>query len=168
MSSAIYINSLRKESVAHNPYYEFFRDSVGKGDNLYHAGLGDLISTLPDTYSGYGLMQRNRYYHTRRVQLGAGWFSDLFNKAKPLLLKGLKFGAKHVADVGSKVANDALSGVNIKDSLKRHVKDKVEDVLPESVASMINKRIGSGKRKASKKNLVKRRRRKYPVLGLIS
>lgn len=172
MSSAIYIDRLRKESVSHNPYYEFFRDSVGKGDKLYHTGLGDIYSSIPDFQSGYGILTRASLLNINRVQLGNGigsWISRLFQFAKPLL----KRGAKEVLNLGTNIASDVLEGANPKASFKKHIKNKVQDLLPEHVAVEVNKRIGSGKRKVSRPRTSVKKRRKikkesYPALGLIS
>jgi hypothetical protein len=172
MSSAIYIDRIRKESVSHNPYYEFFKDSVGKGDKLYYSGLGDIYSTVPDMQSGYGLLTRASLLNNSRVQLGNGigsWISRLFQFAKPLL----KRGAKEVLNFGTNLASDVLEGSNPKASFKKHLKNKVNDILPEGIANEVNKRIGSGRRKLSKKkagvrHTRKNKKSKYPVLGLIS
>lgn len=171
MSSAILLDRLRREPVGHNPYYEFFRDSVGKGENMYHSGLGDIYSAVPDTQSGYGILTRSSSMNNTRVQLGNGVgsiFSSLFKFAKPLL----KRGAKALLNIGSNVASDVLEGENIKSSFKKHIKNKVEETLPPIIASEVNKRIGSGKRKGIKKRTVRRRRssskKNYPALSLIA
>jgi hypothetical protein len=157
--------------VTHNPYYEFFRDSVGKGDKLYHAGLGDIYSTVPDLQSGYGVLTRSSMFNGQRVQLGTGigsFFGKLFQFAKPLL----KRGAKEVLKIGTNIANDVLEGNDAKTSIKKHVKQKVDELLPSSIATAVNKRIGSGKKGRSKRKPVVRKRRvtkrdKYPVLGYL-
>jgi hypothetical protein len=171
MSSAILIDSFRRESVTHNPYYEFFRDSVGKGDKLYHAGLGDIYSTVPDLQSGYGILTRSSIMNGQRVQLGTGigsFFGKLFQFAKPLL----KRGAKEVLNIGTDIANDVLEGNNARTSVKKHVKRRVQELLPTSIADAVNKRIGSGKQRRSKRKSSAGKRRvtkrdKYPVLGFL-
>ena len=172
MSSSILLDSFRRESVVHNPYYEFFRDSVGKGNNMYHAGLGDLYSNVPDFQSGYGILTRSSLIQGSRAQLGNGigsFFGRLFQFAKPLL----KREAKEVLKIGTNIANDVLEGQDAKTSVKKHVRKNVEKFLPSVIANEVNKRIGSGKKRISKrksvgqKQRVKKQKTKYPVLSLL-
>jgi hypothetical protein len=162
--------------VDHNPYFEYFRDSVGKGDNQYNtykSGIGDFVSLSPDFRRGYGISSRDTMYNPR-VQLGAGigsFFGSLFNFAKPLLRRG----AKELLNLGSNVANDVLSGENFKDTLKKHVKGKINEKLPPPIAAEVNKRMGLGKRKISRgksshKQGAKKKRKTlvdYPALKFI-
>lgn len=179
MSEAIYIDHMRDDSmVDHNPYYEFFRDSVGKGDdqyNTYRSGIGEFVRISPDFRRGYGITSRGDIPFNARIQLGTGigsFFGSLFNFAKPLLRRG----AKELLNLGSNVANDVLSGENFKDTLKKHVKGKINENLPPPIAAEVNKRIGLGKRKISRsksshKQGSKKKKRKtlldYPALKLI-
>lgn len=162
--------------VDHNPYYEYFRDSVGKGDNKYktfRSGVGEFVRISPDFRRGYGIVSRDALFNSR-AQLGHGigsFFGSLFNFAKPLLRRG----AKELLNLGSNVANDVLSGENFKDTLKKHVKGKINEKLPPTIAAEVNKRIGLGKRKISRgksshKQGAKKKRRTlldYPALKLI-
>lgn len=162
--------------VDHNPYYEFFRDSVGRGDNhynTYRSGIGEFVRISPDFRKGYGIISRDSPYDAR-TQLGTGigsFFGSLFNFAKPLLRRG----AKELLNLGSNVANDVLAGENFKDTLKKHVKGKINEKLPPPIAAEVNKRMGLGKRKISRsksshKQGAKKKRRTlldYPALKLI-
>lgn len=176
MSSAIYLNHLRNTGMLnHNPYYEFFRDSIGKGDNqykTYRSGIGDFVRIAPDFRRGYGILSRDDDYDGR-YQLGSGFgsfFGRLFRFSKPLLRRGLQ----EALAIGTNVAKDVLDGANVKASLKSNVKKRVTETLPPHVATLVNKSIGSGKRKRSSRHLVERSRHKqkkvklnYPALKLI-
>lgn len=176
MSSAIYLNHMRNTGMLnHNPYYEFFRDSVGKGDNqykTYRSGIGEFVRISPDFRRGYGILSRGDEYDSR-YQLGSGFgsfFGRLFQFSKPLLRRGLQ----EALALGSNVAKDVLDGANVKASLKSNVKKRVSETLSPSVAAIVNKTIGSGKRKRSSRHLVERSTHKpkkvklnYPALKLI-
>lgn len=150
MSSELYLQKMRTASSMHNPYYEFFRDSVGKGDNMYYSGIGDIYSSVPEFQRGYGVLTRGSALPFR-PQLGYGWsswISNLFRFAKPLL----KRGVKEVADLTSKVANDAIQGTNIKDSLKRRTVERASELIdkvPDAFTGLIRKTKGSGLRSRS-------------------
>lgn len=177
MSEAIYIDHLREDHmVDHNPYFEFFRDSVGQGDNKYNtyrSGIGEFVRIAPDFRKGYGIISRDSEYDTR-VQIGTGigsFFGSLFNFAKPLLRRG----ATELLNLGSNVASDVLAGENFKDTLKKHVKGKINEKLPPTIAAEVNKRMGLGKKKASRgksspRQGAKKKRRPlvdFPALKLI-
>lgn len=177
---------MRSAPLSHNPYYEFFRDSVGKGSNTYYSGIGDIYSSVPQFQRGYGVLTRGSVT-PYRPQLGYGWgswFSNLFRFAKPLLQRGVR----EVADLTSKVANDTIQGVNIKDSLKRRAGERASELIekvPEAFTGLIRKTKGSGIRSRSLRSTVQRsggkkrhilfnnRRKKlkkkasYPALDLI-
>lgn len=141
--------------MGHNPYYEFFRDSVGKGDNTYYSGIGDIYSTVPEFQQGYGVLTRGGLY-PQRTQLGYGWgtwFTNLFRFAKPLL----KRGVKEVADLTSKVASDAIQGKNVKESLKKHASTRASELIeqaPEAFSGLIRKKGGSGLKSRSQRAAV--------------
>lgn len=188
MSSELYLEKMRSASMVHNPYYEYFRDSVGKGDNRYYSGIGDIYSTVPEFQQGYGVLTRGGVY-PYRTQLGYGWgtwITNLFRFAKPLL----KRGVKEVADLTSKVANDAIQGRNFKDSLKKHVSTRASELIeqaPEAFTGLIRKKSGNGMKARSshsvaqaatstkrrvvisrkKKNVKEKKKKNFPALDLI-
>jgi hypothetical protein len=174
MSSAILLDQLRNEPIEGNPYFAFFKDSVGRGGD-YHEGVGNIFTSLPDYQRGYGILPRGSFPFGR-VQVGEGigsLFLNLFRKAAPMITSVAKHLFRGAAEIGRDTLSDALAGENIKSSLKKHVKTKISDTLPEPVAKELNKRIGSGKRRVSKsRSSTKKRRKKsdkkYPVLGLIN
>lgn len=192
MSSVFYLNKMRNESVMHNPYYEFFRDSLGKGNNLYVTGTGDIYRNLPDFQRGYGVVRKDTLF-PGRVQLGTGLWSTIFNFAKPLLRKALPYvakGMKEVAklsssdlvrrgineavDMSSNIAQDVLSGANIKDAVKQNIKTTLKSKLPDQFSGLIDKTIGTGRRRKkyrNKKVALSRKKTKrkniYPGLNLI-
>jgi hypothetical protein len=148
---------MRSAPMVQNSYYEFFRDSMGKGNNLYYSGIGDIYSSVPQFRRGYGILTRRSGFASR-ARLGYGfrsWFSNLFRFAKPMLKRGLNEvgrplltqGIKEVADIASKVASDTLEGVSFKDSLKQRTSQKAAELIEKSPAAfsgLIRKTKGSG------------------------
>lgn len=175
MSSAILLDQLRNEPIEGNPYFAFFKESIGRGKGDYHEGIGNIFSSLPEYQRGYGILPRGSFPFGR-VQVGEGigsFFLSLFRKATPMITSAAKHLFRGAAEIGRDTLSDALAGENIKSSLKKRVKTKISDTLPASVAEELNKRIGSGKRRLSKsRSSTKKRRKKsgkkYPVLGLIN
>lgn len=156
MSSTLYLQQVRSSRTDHNPYYEYFRDSIGKGDNLYYTGIGDVYSSLPEFQRGYGIVSRT-VKNGSRPQLGFGigtWLSNIFRFAQPLLKRGLKEvaeplvskGIREVADVASKVASDTIKGAKFTDALKKHTSKKASELIqnaPSAFSGLIRKK-GAG------------------------
>jgi hypothetical protein len=164
MSSAMYLNYLRTLQVDDNPYYHHYKHKIGKGN------IEDIYSNSPDFQRGYGLAIRGSMVK-RRPQLGKGigsWLSNLFRMAQPYLKSGLKT----VLNVGSNIASDVIDGENVKTAFKKRVKEKVSATLPPQISNIVNKTIGSGKRKGSKRRSVagvkrvKKRQKKHSFPGL--
>jgi len=173
----MYLENLRTLAVDDNPYYQYYKSKIGAGD------IGGIYSNSPDFQRGYGIMIRQSKVR-RRGQLGGGigsWFSNLFRMAQPYLKSGLK----SVLNVGSDIANDVIDGENVKSAFKKRVKEKVSAVLPPQISNLVNKTIGSGKRrgggrsqsaagvkrgrcvKKKKKNKKARSQNSFPGLKLI-
>lgn len=176
MSSAILLDHLRNEPIEGNPYFAFFKDSVGRGGGGdYHPGIGNIFSSLPEYQRGYGILPRGSIPFGR-VQVGEGlgsFFVNMFRRAAPMIQSAAKHLFRGAAEIGRDTLSDALAGENIKSSLKKHVKTKISSSLPTPIAEELNKRIGSGKKRVSKSRSFSSKRRKksgkkYPVLGLIS
>lgn len=197
MSSAIYLDNLRKQSVIHNPYYEFFRESIKQTGsdavgNIIGLGFGDVYKTLPSSQRGYGVFIPSYYHNNQHVQLGgslASLFHRLFSFAKPLVTRGIESavkltqnpmvrrGVREAVNFGTNVAKDLIEGQDIKQSLKKNIKEKVSELLPSQYADIVNKTIGSGRKKNSRKRALSTRTRKkrrtivnkkYSALKLIS
>lgn len=189
MSEVILLDKLRSAPVAHNPYYQYYQNSIGKGASS--SGIGNIIRSVPSLQRGYGGIVSSRVYYDRdRLGEGIGSFlMSLFRYAKPMLRKGMH----QVVDVASKVANDAIEGRNVKDSLKHRTQDKAKELIrkiPEAFSGVINKpsannvqlSTGSGlKRRRATTSLSgvkkqklcgaggsrKKVKKKYPLLRLI-
>jgi hypothetical protein len=146
MSSEMYLDFLRTVAVDDNPYYKYYKRTMGKGS------IGSVYRNEPDFQQGYGVTMR-RSKGRRRGQLGGGigsWFSNLFRLAQPYL----KTGLKTVLNVGSNIARDVIDGENVKSAFKKRVKEKVSTVLPPQLSNIVNKTIGSGNRVSSKRKSV--------------
>lgn len=187
MSETILLDKMRSAPVAHNPYYQYFKNSIGKGNG----GIGDIIHSSPSFQRGYGGIQNPAHFYYDRDQLGEGigsFLMNLFRYAKPMLRKGMH----QVVDVASKVASDAIEGRNVKDSLQQHTKEKANQLirkLPKAFSGIINNpsanalqvSTGSGTKRprrhryspvpakkqhlASKKKVKKKE--KYPLLRIL-
>lgn len=175
MSSDIHLDYLRRLDVEDNPYYKYFKEITGKGNEI-----GDIYTNTPDFQRGYGIIIRRKNTPNRsRLGYGIGsWFSGLFQFAKPFLKKGLK----SALDVGAKIASDVVDGETVKSAMKKRVKEKVAEALPSDVSNFVNKAIGSGYKGVSKrknsgttgssvsskhKKKKKNNRVNYPALTLI-
>lgn len=167
----MYLEYLRTVPVDDNPYFNFYKRTVGKGS------IGEIYRNDPDFQQGYGITLR-RVKHRRRSQLGGGvgsWFSNLFRMAQPYLKKGLKT----VLNVGSNIASDVIDGENVKSAFKKRVKEKVSASLPPQLSNFVNKTIGSGRsrtskrksvaanKRSAKKSAAKQRKLSFPGLKLI-
>ena len=71
MSSAILLDQLRNEPIEGNPYFAFFKESIGRGKGDYHEGVGNIFSSLPEYQRGYGILPRGSFPFGR-VQVGEG------------------------------------------------------------------------------------------------
>lgn len=178
MSEAILLSKLQSAPVEHNPYYRYFKESIGRGNSI-----GDVMQVTPSFQRGYGLVHPI-HFHQDRDQLGAGigsFFMNLFRFAKPMIRKGLH----QVVDVASKVANDTIEGKNVKESLSRRAKEKTEELIgkiPKSFSGIINKPSANGVQVSTGSGVKRRRRyqsspvttsirkkvkREYPMLKLL-
>lgn len=177
MSESILLDHYRQEPVGDNPYYTFFRNSIGHG-NIYHPSIGGVYSSPSDYQRGYGVVVRVTPFFQldERMQAGDGigsFFLNLFRKATPMIKSAAKTIFRGAAEIGRDTLSDALAGENLKSSLKKHVKTKVSSTLPTAIAEEVNKRIGSGKKRVSKSRSSSKKRRSkrsctsYPALGLI-
>lgn len=177
MSSVLYLQQVRSSPLTHNPYYEYFRDSVGKGDNLYYSGIGDIYSAVPEFQRGYGILTR-RSAAVTRSQLGYGfgsWLSNIFRFAKPLLKRGMKDvaqplmsrGIQEIAEVAGKVASDTLQGAKFSDSMKRRTTEKAQELIekvPGAFSGLIRKSRGNGIKSRSLQSRVAGGRRQRRLL----
>jgi hypothetical protein len=177
MSSALYLQQVRSSPLSHNPYFEFFRDSVGKGDNLYYSGIGDIYSAVPEFQRGYGILTRQSASATRS-QLGYGfgsWLSNIFRFAKPLLKRGLKDvaqplmsrGIQEMADVAGKIASDTLQGAKFSDSMRKRTTEKAQELIekaPGAFSGLIRKSKGNGIKSRSSQSRLKGGRRERRLL----
>lgn len=133
-----YLERMRSYPMVHNPYDDLDKSVQGSG------GIGDVYESLPIFQRGYGGGAGGVYTRSvyQRSKLGYGigsFFSRIFSFAKPWLKQGLQ----HAIDIGSNVAKDALAGENLKSSLKTRIKERI----PEKYSALVDKTIGSGKRK---------------------
>jgi hypothetical protein len=157
MSEVILLDKIRSAPVAHNPYYQYFKESIGRGD-----GIGDVIHSVPSFQRGYGIVNPIHFYQDRD-QLGAGigsFLMNLFRFTKPILRKGLH----QVVDVASKVANDTIEGKNVKESLRRRAKEKTEELIgkiPRAFSGVINKSPGNGVQVSTGSGAGHKRRKNY-------
>lgn len=181
MSSALYLQQVRSAENQHNPYYEFFRDSIGKGDNLYYVpGIDTFDGGIPTFKRGYGIIPRNDGQPGIRPLLGYGigdWLSRIFRFAQPLLKRGLNeiakpmvsHGLKEAADVAGKIASDTLKGVRFKDSFKKRASEKAGELIekaPSAFSGLIRKSKGAGIKVRSLRSSVgaSSRRNNTPVI----
>lgn len=119
-----------------------------------------------DLYENYYVKQTGKglpVFVGYRGQRGHGLGSVLgrvFRFALPMLKKGLAYVGKHVARTGQEIAEDVLSGQNVKESFKKRVPSgikravRLENFIPQSGSGKRRKRKQSKKKKASKKRKV--------------
>jgi predicted house-cleaning noncanonical NTP pyrophosphatase (MazG superfamily) len=133
-----------------NPYYEHFANIIGRGaDNDNDDNDDD--DDIGSTYRGV-LYQRGfggRFTDDYDEIYGLGWgttLKNLFNFAKPLFKQGAKYLGRKAVDTAANIANDAISGENIKESVKRRITDTGEEIFakaPEVITQLVNKRQAS-------------------------
>ena len=120
---------MREAPMHDNPYYWYFKQ---------RAHGGSLADELGDVYRAPTL--RMPRYGGRlpygRVRLGSGWprflrfLQPVFRKVAAFVKTPLaQQGLKHVVDVATKVANDAIEGKNVKESIATHVTEKAKKLL---------------------------------------
>jgi hypothetical protein len=115
-----------------NKYYGHFKAVMGKGDGSYYANMGHVYKTRPGVQRGYGSYIVNPRLSSRQRGLGFGsTMMSLFKMAAPILRS---LGSKAV-NVAANVAQDAIQGSNIKDSVIRHAKNEVSGIIEQAPAA---------------------------------
>lgn len=110
------------------PYYDFFKDSIGKGEGKYYIGIGEPYRTSSHYQKGYGLLGG-----TAQIR-GDGFgniLSSLWRMAFPMIKTSAKKLGSAALDVATNVASDALAGKDIKDSAKEHLTNKGVELLQD-------------------------------------
>lgn len=126
-------NQLFIKEIAHSPesdsdsYYEYFKDSIGKGNGKYFNGIGEVYRSSSRYQKGYGLLGTSQASY-RGEGLG-NILSSLWRVAFPMLKTGAKTLGSAALDVATNVASDALKGRDIKESAKEHLTTKGAELL---------------------------------------
>jgi len=131
--------------------------------NNYYAnqsGGGFDYSIFRGTYMqrGYGLGGTFRNFFK--------WITPIFKQhALPLIQSGAQELGKQAISTGVKLARDAVSGKNIKDSAKEHVTSAVENLkgqVDQKLSSVQNKLEGKGikRKRMSKKFIILKKQKK--------
>lgn len=128
MTDQLFIESRSADASSDiHPYYDFFKDSIGKGSGTYFPGIGEVYRTSSRYQKGYGLLGvsgRPRYGN------GIGnILSSLWRVAFPMIKSGAQKLGTAALDVATNVASDALAGKDIKDSAKEHLTAKGVELL---------------------------------------
>lgn len=108
-------------------YFEFFKDSIGKGPGKYYSGIGEVYRSGARYQKGYGLLGISPNYYR-----GDGFgniLASLWRVAFPMIKTGAKKLGTAALDVASNVAADALQGRDIKESAKEHLTTKGTELL---------------------------------------
>lgn len=118
-------------------YYEYFKDSIGKGSGKYYPGIGEVYRSSTRYTKGYGILGIHGELH-RGEGLG-NIFSSLWRMAFPMIQTGAKKLGSAALDVATNVAADALQGKDIKESAKEHLKAKGSELLQTLNPSLTSK-----------------------------
>jgi hypothetical protein len=110
------------------PYYDFFKDSIGKGEGKYYTGIGEPYRISYRYQKGYGLLGSTA--RTRGDGFG-NILSSIWRMAFPMLKTGAKKLGTAALDVATNVASDALAGKDIKDSAKEHLTSKGVELIQD-------------------------------------
>ena len=110
------------------PYYDYFKDAIGKGEGKYYIGIGEPYRTSSRYQKGYGLL--GGASRTRGDGFG-NILSSLWRMAFPMIKTSAKKLGSAALDVATNVASDALAGKDIKDSAKEHLTNKGVELLQD-------------------------------------
>jgi len=91
-------------------------------------------------------------YHGSRIQKGGGWFGNAF---KGILLPLLQYIAPKLINTGAQVANDAIAGENIMQSLKTRGKATAQEVAQDA-AARAQQYMQTGKGRRRRRRVLKR------------
>lgn len=134
-----------------NPYFEHFMAVVGEGSAGSDNGddIGYVYRTVP-YQRGYGWGYHEMdYMQTHGLGFGET-IASLFNFAKPLVTKGLKFLGTTAVDTAANIAQDAISGENVGSAAKRRLTDAAEDIFaraPDVIMENVFKNRGSNRKR---------------------
>lgn len=135
MAAQIFVDSSLENMP--NAYFEFFKDSIGKGSNKYYSGIGEVYRSSSRYQKGYGLLGVSQNNYGRRGDGLGSMLSNLWRIAFPMIKKGAQKLGSAALDVATNVATDALSGKNIKEAATEHLKKKGSELLKEINPSLI-------------------------------
>lgn len=114
-----------------NPYHLYFKNSLGYGGSVDFDGIGPLYRARRGV-RGYG-----QFSHRGTGVLG-NIFSFFKSMAKPLL----NAVAPSTIETVTNVAKDAIDGLNVKDSFKKHAATEAKKLLgkvPDSFSKILTK-----------------------------
>ena len=117
------------------PYYDFFKDSIGKGEGKYYTGIGEPYRISSRYQKGYGFLGATA--RTRGDGFG-NILSSLWRMAFPMIKTSVKKLGSAALDVATNVASDALAGKDIKDSAKEHLTTKGVELIQDIKNSAVN------------------------------
>jgi hypothetical protein len=121
-----------------NPYYSFFKETIGRGSGKYYTGIGHVYTTRRGLQRGSGFFMPGAPMFNKRGMGFGNVMRALFRMATPILKV---LGSKAV-DVASNIAKDTIQGENIKDSAVRHVSNEGKQLLgrvPSSIRNILDK-----------------------------
>lgn len=128
MSAQLFIKEIANSPESDtDSYYEYFKDSIGKGNGKYFNGIGEVYRSSSRYQKGYGLLGTSQSAF-RGEGLG-NILSSLWRVAFPMLKTGAKTLGSAALDVATNVASDALKGRDIKESAKEHLTTKGTELL---------------------------------------
>lgn len=121
-----------------NPYYGYFKETVGRGNGKYYTGIGHVYTARRGIQRGTGFFVPGASMYSQRGMGFGSVFSSLFRMASPILkVLGLK-----AVDVVSNIAKDTIDGQNVKESVIKHVSNEGKQLLgkvPTTIKNILNK-----------------------------
>lgn len=127
-----------------NPYYEYFKDVKGLGNNKYYTGIGHIYKSRGGIQRGYGFFIPGCPTGKKRG-LGLGTIlKSIFSTVTPLIKKVaphiLKAVGTTATDTIANIAKDSIQGSNFKESTIKHGKtalNQLKTQLPKAFTGVI-------------------------------
>lgn len=136
--------------MSSNPFYDQFKLLATRGSGLEDTEIGDVYrGVLHQRGFGYDFS----YNDTHGLGFG-NTLMKLFRFLKPSLKSGLRYLGNQAVTTAANIANDALSGRNIKEAAKEHALKVGEDIFakaPAAINQLITKRGGMKRKLASRR-----------------
>lgn len=128
-----------------NPYYEYFKDVKGLGNDKFYTGIGHVYKSRGGIQRGYGFFVPG-IPSGRKRGLGMGTIlKSIFSSVTPLIKKFaphvLRTVGTTAADTIANIAKDSILGNNLKESAVKHGKtafNQLRTQLPETFSGVLH------------------------------